>query len=281
MNNNHEKIKQAFGNIKAPENMAQKILATGGTQAFRTPKRNNKLIRVMLIAVISVFMTATALAVVIPELLQGGRIFVRETEDMDYLKAAADLESHTFSENLRKYIQNTEAWYVDEDNFKTGYQAEFNSFEEASDFFGFPIIMPDGFEYESTVRAWIIVDTKNTEKDSAVVNLFARLSDIAGENPSSLFYHANFAVGYQPDGGTVEFASWLQPEELSEIYVSPANGIEAAVIVHIPDEINASSNVQFNFSINEVFYMCSMYDVNAGRENAIIEILKNIVDSIK
>ena len=160
------------------------------------------------------------------------------------------------------------------------YNIFFTSIDEVSDFFGVPIIMPDNFDYSSSLEISIIY---SPTEDWANGIISASLNDVDGENtdlPPDLLYQALFSIGDREDVPFDGPVVGLSKEYDVEIYTTPTNGIEMAIYFNPLSEFVF---VNVSFTINEVWYSYSMSGGKGGDEEReeIIEILKNLVDSIK
>ena len=137
------------------QNMAQLRAACSNLETAGISKNKNrngftmkfKPIFIALIAIISSLLTMTALAVAFPEqmaeifpILKTNKIISNADGTQEY---PVERVPYAFSETLRKYIQNNEAVSIyeneQEDILRLKYELTFNSFDEASEFFGVPI----------------------------------------------------------------------------------------------------------------------------------------------
>jgi len=301
--NNHDKIKQAFDGLKAPGNMAEKILANTESKTMRAPRRNNRLIQIALVAIISVFMTVTVFAVVAPEMISevlSGRLFVRETDNPEYpVKITTEMTAYPFSEKLREYIQNNEGGPLNEGEplheYLLRYDIMFDSFEEISDFFDVPIssfghipnlnmFNEDGTKANVfSIRCVMVV---YPEKDSAYVHFSATVSLEAEKKFDELSFVVLMACfdinGWSdsyPFGKPFEYVIFIRPEDnLKEIYTSPVNGIEAAIYTR------PVLGPIIMFSIDDILYEITLTPALYNKYDNIdecVELFKNLVDSIK
>ena len=266
--NNHDKIKQAFGDLKAPDGMAEKILANTGSKStiVRNPYWKYHINKLAVIAIVCILMTTTALAIAFPELWRIGRLSIHGVIDGS-IGILSENSVYPFSENLREYIEQNENKAL-EGSVHEAYEITFNSFEEASDFFGVPIAKIN-FKHELPVIGTVFFDT---EEDSATVLLSAMENSHSG-NEYRVFFGIN-ECSSEPfnllvrgsDDGTIED---------TEIYISQATGIEAAIAFHSKYRYGS-----LTFSLDDVVYSINM---RTGYENfdELADIFKNIVDTVK
>ena len=276
--NNHNKIKQAFENIKAPDNMAERILSGAENKTTENPRRNHKLIRVALVAAISVLMTVTVLAVVVPEVLSGK--FYAHEKDNSFLVLST--KNHSFSDEFREYINNTPSEHVDsdvdmEDLPRHWFDKRFYSLEEAADFFKVPLISSDklysALYNEIGIDTWIIYHAK---EDFARITLSAAVylnndNDYVGQIAIRLKVDDNPDEFGDRDMGMV-FAS----NEIIESYTSPANGIETLITENAGTFFGEPRvTLTIHFSVNDVMY--SIQTPHFDKTDNNMEIHKNIL----
>ena len=153
---NHEKIKLAFGGLKAPDGMADEIIAN--REGHKTPRRLRPVRRIILVAAVLLMMTATALAVS-PELREaifGLPSFNPAADEWGNHNIESAVYAHPISDNLRTYMETREG------TLGPGY------------FRGAVIELPDGFwdgrtyeeAYEEAEEKGWLIYTRNTAMSS-------------------------------------------------------------------------------------------------------------------
>ncbi|MCL2519093.1 MAG: hypothetical protein FWF15_11070, partial [Oscillospiraceae bacterium] len=252
--NNHDRIKQAFGRLKAPDGLEEKILEE------RKPQRRYRISRVVLVWIILALLTTNVLAFGLPALERwserSGKIIMPRSGHIQM-----ETEVLPFSENLREFIQNNEPrWTYEILKNSTNtfpcelYLLSFNSIEEICEFFGISVIL-FGFEDVSQINGMLFY---YTELDAASVSLSLR------ENEFSNIW---CTLGLDICDAGPQNMGWMVGSENTEIYVSPVNGIEAAIDYASPlSDYNSSGFISFDkylkgmvvFSLGQVTYSYSI-----------------------
>ena len=275
--NNHDKIKQAFSSLKAPDDMAEKVIKRARGEAPARTRRTYNIGRVAIVALICVLTTVTVFAA-IPGLLKIGKSFWNK----DVVVSEAGV--YPISEEFRKYI-NANEWKQLDKNDPDSYSLitdypnnplRFSSLDESAAFFGmqFPANMllsefaPNDRE---PIKSHIMYNEKN---DNAYVDLFADCMLDTGE---IIIVQYRFYCGISNDE-SVAFRRGNHTgfdEELNNIqnYISSVNGIEA--ILYTDDSINYAM-----FSLNDVSYTLSDVFFDYSENNA-YNIFEEIIDSFE
>jgi len=266
--NNHDRIKQAFGGLKAPDGLAERIVTV--------PQKRLKIGRVVLVGIILVLLTTNVFAFVIPA-IQRNRTFVDGTEEK--ILIISEAIPHSFSENLREYLQNNVPTdiYQDDEILSKRYEITFNSFDEASEFFGISFIQPIlGFEW--LIKGIIFAHTKN---DSAFVYLFTEAVYDSGIQCTVRFDINDCSNESREVGHYIE----SQIAGNTELYISPMNGIEMAIVTFDlsdyfeQNQIIPQSQVAVQFSIDDIIYHYTITEDKQAVDDY-IDSLKGFIDSL-
>jgi len=279
--NNHDKVKQAFSGLQAPDDMAEKVMKKARGEMPEKTHRPYRIGRVAIVAVVLVLTAATALAAVIPSILQIGKSFWNDTA------VVSEVRIFPISEELRKYINDTEWEVIDESSpdsyssivdYPKGYPS-FSSLDEAGAFFGvqFPkntmlteFVNFSGDEERGPVRSNIAYHERKDEAGVFVLTTYM----LDTENAISFQYlfscgtNTNETVAYE----RMDIAKFDEERHNIQKYTSPVNGIEAVLYTVDPE---LSSAV---FSLNDIsHYMSSFYWQNLERDP--YDIFKEIIDA--
>jgi len=264
----HDKIKKAFGGVKAPDDTAEKVIKISMGETPKKIRRSYHIGRVVIAALIFTLTTITVLAAAFPELWRNGEFSIEES-GIYGMEIKTESGHYPFSEKLREYIRQNEGEPAFDDNYTTiMYAIRFDSFQEASNFFGVPIVKVN-FKYNSPISAIIHFDT---EKDSAIVYLNAAAKLEIGGNS---LYNLHFSINDNPSE-PFELALVGGAIENTETYISQITGIET--VIRLSPKANVASSLMF--ALDDVVYTISAW-TDYENTDELIAIFQNIVDTIE
>ena len=224
-----------------------------------TPKRTRRkyyIGRAAAAVLLFALATVTVLAVAFPELWRSGEFYIFES-DINGIEIRTELGHYPFIKKVREYIRQNEG---EPDGTKImKYSVTFDSFEEASDFFGVTFAKLN-IKYELPINGIIYYII---EEDAAYIYLNATAKLDVGNNS---LYHLYFSINDYPTQ-PFHITQLLGDVKNAEKYIGQTNSIEAM--------INKSIVI---LSLNDVYYGLWTDYENTEELNAIF---KNIVDAIQ
>ena len=106
--NNHDKIKQAFSGLKAPDDIAEKVIKNAMGETPKRTRRPYNIGKVVLVAIaLFILTTTTVLAAVLSGIIKIGVPYWEE-----YSVGVETAGVYPISENLRRHINNNDLWEI-------------------------------------------------------------------------------------------------------------------------------------------------------------------------
>jgi hypothetical protein len=307
--NNHDKIKQAFGSLKAPADTAEKVIKNMRGESPGKNRRPYHAGRVALAAVIIFSLTAvTALAAVLPGILRIGAPYWEE-EFIGVETAGV----YPISESLRGHIGNPDKWQVwtwgenNENSFIYSTDANapaLSSIEEAAEFYGVPfpknpmlneysktMYGTDGKKYETSVMSHITYyENEENNTETVAVYLFAQNKLETGEEISMAYKYVggtdmsisasqNMSYSSAVDD-IINILTFDEKQNNIQNYISPVNDIEAILYTVDMGGHNGHPFYSWNaaFAINGIYYKMTVRS-HTGFEKEPYDTFKSVIDA--